>query len=933
MSDRGVSPLSPSTGAPKARPPTFGSAELVPLFYAALLFLAGIVAVHFCPLQAGPLLAGLFPLAFVSGWAIWKAPRVAWLPLAALWLVLGAWSGESEPEPAISPAIMSLSDGLLRTVEGTVISSGSLHKAEQEEEADSPGDSPVESSRAGLTQRVDLQVTAAEVVTDDSDAVLPIAKSATGGLRLTIAWPSAVPPAIRCGQRIRAVVRMLPPDAFHDPGVWNRAVYLEGQGIAASAKVSGADADRFEILDGPARQSMACILNGLQQAASTRLESLPRLMRGFPSFLRVHPDDAAMLAALAAGDRGYLNRALRVGFERTGSFHLIVVSGLHLAILAGCVFAMARKLRLPNLAATAVTLAITLGYALFTGFAIPAQRSFWMIALYLLGRLIFRNRSPLNVVGFATLCMLAASPRSIFDASLQMTLLSVAAIAGVALPLLERSLKPLREATLDLHLIDIDVKSPPRIAEFRVLLRLFASRLTSAANRFAGWRLMPFAVRWTIRIAELVFIGTIVELALALPMAIYFHRITVYALPVNLVILPLLGILIPSAMVLLLVLSVWPAAALLPAAVCGVVLHLSVLIVRSLGAMAMGDLRIPEPGMAQTAAAFLLFILAVQLARATGAIRRIAFLALLLMGALAIWPRPIDHPGNALLFQAIDVGQGDSLLMITPDGKTILIDGGGEIAYGGNGSSLANSAAVPSLDIGEEVVSAVLWSRGIRHLDVVALTHAHQDHMGGLPAVLRNFHPGELWVGNNPLIPAYAALLREAAEQGTWVRSFRAGDSVMLGQVSIRVLAPQPGYQPQEQPKNDDSLVLQARYGATSILLTGDAEAPEEREILSEGDLQSTVLKVGHHGSLTSTGGEFLARVAPSWAVISCGIHNHFGHPRPEILTELQTDQVRTFRTDIDGTTCLLLDGKSVTAEPMCGKSELTLPGLVLKNP
>ena len=114
---------------------------------------------------------------------------------------------------------------------------------------------------------------------------------------------------------------------------------------------------------------------------------------------------------------------------------------------------------------------------------------------------------------------------------------------------------------------------------------------------------------------------------------------------------------------------------------------------------------------------------------------------------VVVLPRAIDHPHDALLVEAIDVGQGDSLLLITPDGKTMLVDGGG---FGGGPRQAAQD-----FDIGEEVVSPVLWSRGIRHLDVVALSHAHSDHMGGLPAVLRNFRPDELWVGNNPPVAAY----------------------------------------------------------------------------------------------------------------------------------------------------------------------------------
>jgi competence protein ComEC len=279
--------------------------------------------------------------------------------------------------------------------------------------------------------------------------------------------------------------------------------------------------------------------------------------------------------------------------------------------------------------------------------------------------------------------------------------------------------------------------------------------------------------------------------------------------------------------------------------------------------------------------------------------------------AAVVMPQPIEHPHDALLIEAIDVGQGDSLLIVTPDGRTMLVDGGG---FGGGPRQ-----ASQDFDIGEEVVSPVLWSRGIRHLDVVALSHAHSDHMGGLPSLLRNFRPTELWVGNNPPIAAYKALLDEADSLDVHVRTLRAGDSAVLGAAQFRVLAPLADYQPGAEPSNNDSLVLHVSYLGASALLEGDAEAPVEERMLAEDGLESTLLKVGHHGSVTSTRPEFLARVAPRWAVISCGLHNRYGHPREEILAELQASHVRTLSTDINGAACFELDGKTVRTSAFCG--------------
>jgi competence protein ComEC len=143
-----------------------------------------------------------------------------------------------------------------------------------------------------------------------------------------------------------------------------------------------------------------------------------------------------------------------------------------------------------------------------------------------------------------------------------------------------------------------------------------------------------------------------------------------------------------------------------------------------------------------------------------------------------------------------------------------------------------------------------------------------------------------------------------------------------LGSAEIHVLAPSADYQPRAEPSNNDSLVLHVSYKATSALLEGDAEAPVEDGMRATQGLESTLLKVGHHGSVTSTKPEFLARVAPQWAVISCGLHNRYGHPREEVLAELQESHVRTLSTDINGASCFELDGDGVRADALCGVGE-----------
>jgi competence protein ComEC len=260
------------------------------------------------------------------------------------------------------------------------------------------------------------------------------------------------------------------------------------------------------------------------------------------------------------------------------------------------------------------------------------------------------------------------------------------------------------------------------------------------------------------------------------------------------------------------------------------------------------------------------------------------------------WPAPVQK--GILEIDSIDVGQGDSLLLSFPQGKRMLVDGGGILQFGRVRKS--------NLDIGEDVVSSYLWSRGIRSLDVVVATHAHQDHIGGLPAVLANFRPKELWTGAN----ASAELSAQASHLGARVMAKQAGEEFDFSGAHVVILSPPPDYLA-SKVGNNDSLAFRVSYGARTFLLTGDMERPmEERLLGGQQPVRADVLKVGHHGSRTSTNPLFLDAVAPSVAIISAGFENSFGHPHPDVLKRLTERHTAVLRTDHDGLVTISTDGR-----------------------
>jgi len=703
------------------------------------------------------------------------------------------------------------------------------------------------------------------------------------GARACVNWylrPGESAPDVRYGQLIEFPAKTRRPHNFQNPGAFDYAHFLARQQIYWTA-VTPPGAQLITLPGSCGNRFWAAIYH-LRTAALTRID---RLYEG-------EPYTTAMMEAILIGESSGLQKLWTEDYRTTGTFHALVISGSHVAVLAATlIFLLRIGFVSQNLAITLAVGAAWL-YCLVTGWQPPVIRSAAALSFFALGRLFFRRARMLNIVAAVGICFLLLDPDSLYDASAQLSFLSVALIAAFVVPAIERTSGPVAESLSDLPSTALSPRAARLRVEWLLAIKSLQALLPGLPAQITRLFLhAPF--RFAIFFYELLLTSALIQIGLAIPMIVYFHRLSATGLSANAAAVPLLGLVVPIGFVSLFLDSQWIAQ------IAAMLLQLTERIV-AFHAKWEPAYRIPDPPVCLEIGFVSLLLLAA--IRFPAKVRIAAFTgALLTLAVLIAYPfKAIAEPGT-LEVTTIDVGQGDSILVAFPNGKLLLMDTGG---FPG-GSAALGQGRQTRLDIGEDVVAPYLWTRGIRHIDAVAISHFHDDHCGGLAAILKDFSVTELWTG---AVPSAFPL------PNIPTRKLVSGSPFRYGGATVQVLAPSPDYTPRSAPTNNDSLVLRLTYGRHSFLLTGDAEKQVEAQLLNTP--RTDVLKVGHHGSKTSSTPAFLDAVHPAFALISDGWENRFNHPHPKTLAALAERHIAISRTDLTGLATAKTDGRYLTVFP-----------------
>jgi competence protein ComEC len=680
----------------------------------------------------------------------------------------------------------------------------------------------------------------------------------SGGALLTVGGRLAAQrlQAWRRGRRVSVSATLREPGRSLDPGVPDNAVRLARRGTTLVGSVKSGALVEVLASGGWLAEAAARARSGVRVAVARAVG-------------RWSARSAAIVVAILIGDRAGLDEEAVRRLQEAGTYHVIAISGGNIAILAGLILWLLGLVGPGWRGSSWSAIALLVGYAYLVGGQSSVTRATLMAVTYLVARAVDHRSAPLNALAVSAAIILVASPLSVFDSAFALTFGATAGILLGASRLL---------AVL------------PRWRVFRPLAALFVASLSA-------------------------------EIALVPIAASAFSRVTFAGLGLNFFAIPLMTVVQVAGMALVPVYAVQPGLA----ALVGYVAHLGAYWL--IESAALVDLvpwlsyRVPPPS-AVTIALYYAGWTAWLLTRhgsedPIGWRRRLMLgrAALVVVCGSGLWvltdpPTLVESlvGTGTLRVTCLDVGHGDAIALQLPNGRTLLVDAGGTRRPGG-------------FDVGERVVAPALWALGIRRLEAFVLTHPDPDHLGGADAILHDFAIGEIWEGVPvPGDAAWRALRARARQAGIAWRTLQRDEVQTTGGVEIRVWHPPPPEWERHRPRNDDSLVLEVRFGEVSVVLAGDISREVEQGLLGRVSPAGVrVLKVPHHGSRSSSSPEFLAALRPTLALLTVGS----GERLPgldEVLDRYRAAGAVVLRTDIDGAITIETDGRVVSVTTFTGR-------------
>jgi competence protein ComEC len=717
------------------------------------------------------------------------------------------------------------------------------------------------------------------------------------------------------GDRIRGWAVWQVPRNYENPGSSDRAGLLARRGIFVLGRIKSIRL--MEKISGGCSNPWTKLATATSSHVHRSLDPIAKIESGQP---------AAVLASLVIGDYSGLNSTTRETFQNSGTYHVLVISGLHVAWIAGLLLNFFKCICLPERLRYLMAAFVILLYTCVVGFQASITRCLWMFLLYLTAKMIFRRADAVNILLAAALILLVAQPNWLFEIGFQLSFLSVMAIAMTAIPAMHKYLKPLWDPlTYAGNAERLFLQPGPwqrRGRWLRTRCEILVEEITDLRPRLPSQMLL-----WICRgiggaglaITSMILTSISVQLWLEPLLAFSFNRMSWISPLANLVIVPFSSVVLAAGITASLANGLplfGPAMITLAGSLASHLLHCAALITAMHGAWQ----RCPTPSPVWVLGGIVLLLIWSFLEWRRFWIPCAYIVALLAFLACSSMPllkglyregrdtlrnpnAPIwERNASILSFTFLDVGEGDSIVICFPDKQIWLLDAGGlRLAPSYEENSYA-------FDIGEAVVSRYLWQKWIPQIDRLILSHADQDHAGGIPAVVKNFRVSKLGYALNKPDAVLDRILKIARERRVTAGLLRAGMEEQAGAVSVRVLHPRSDST--LLSSNENSIVLKFSYGNFTALLTGDLEKAGEREVLAkEEDLHSSLLKVAHHGSRWGTTHALLDRAQPRWAVVSVGRNNPFGHPSREAMARLLQRRVQPFLTLDEGAITIETDG------------------------